>query len=304
MSRILIMGLGGLALAIMGGCASLPDRIDELERARTAVESVDRDPLAERVAGAELKQAKQALQRADRIRDNNGELERIHHSAYIALRHADIVKERIAEAKAREQIERSEAERTRVLLDARASEADRARAEARQAAALAEARGAEAERQRRRADAAAEQAEALQESLQELKAEQTERGLVLTLSDVLFDTNEAELKPGAANAIDRLQEFLSDNDERRLLIEGHTDARGDEAYNQRLSERRAEAVRDALIERGVAADRMRAAGRGEAYPVATNDTTAGRQQNRRVEIVISDVDGEFPPSAERATSLR
>lgn len=307
MKNLLISSLG--IVFLLSGCASLPDRIPELEQAREAVNAVDRDPMAERVSGAELKKAKQALQRAESVKESNGELNEILHQAYLANRHADIITARIGEATAREKIERSEAERKQVLLQARAREAEKANAEAElarqeaeRAQALAEARGDEAERQRRRANEAIEQAEALEESLAELKAEQTERGLVLTLSDVLFDTNESDLKPGAESAISQLAEFMAENESRQLLIEGHTDSSGDDLYNKALSERRANAVRSALIDKGVDAGRLRAVGRGESVPVATNDTMAGRQENRRVEIVVSDMNGEFSDTTSRTQS--
>ena len=105
---------------------------------------------------------------------------------------------------------------------------------------------------------------------------------------MLFDTARADLKPGADKTIDHIAEFLVKNDQRSIVINGHTDSRGSDEYNERLSESRAGSVREALIRRGVAADRVTARGLGEAFPVATNDTAAGRQQNRRVEIVISD----------------
>lgn len=131
--------------------------------------------------------------------------------------------------------------------------------------------------------------------LEQLKARETERGLMLTLGDVLFDTDSATLKPGALLTVRRLAAFLRDNPQRRLSIEGHTDSSGSAAYNQRLSEDRAESVRAALIREGVAPQRLVAAGFGESFPVASNSTAAGRQQNRRVEVVISDEQGYIPP---------
>jgi outer membrane protein OmpA-like peptidoglycan-associated protein len=296
------VGVVVAAVVMSAGCASVPDRIDELDRARVLVERVDRDPMAERVASAELKQAKAALHRAEAAKDDNADLVAIKHEAYLAGRHAEIAMERIAEVKAREEIEQSEALQNKVLLEARAAEAERARALAALRGRDAEISAMEAERQRTRADRAVEHAQELEASLDQLKAEQTERGLVLTLSDVLFDTNEAQLKPGATAAIDQLAQFLVEYPKRRLLIEGHTDSRGSKAYNQSLSAKRADALREALIRQNIAPGRLRAAGMGEAYPVATNDTSAGRQQNRRVEIIISDQEGDFAAAAERAAA--
>lgn len=289
--------------AIAAGCSSVPERIDELERARQLVETANNQPMAERVAGAELEKAEQALQRAESLQADNAELDQIRHHAYIAERHAEIVLERIAEADARAQIEASEEQRSQILLNARTREAEQAKELADQRAVEATLNAYEAERQRERAEAAIDKARELAESIEELKAEQTERGLVLTLSDVLFDTNKAELKPGAKATLDRLAAFMRDDRERHLRIEGHTDSRGDESYNRALSERRAEAVAAVLIARGVNASRLESVGLGETYPLASNDTTAGRQENRRVEIVVSDQDGEFPAAAERSAAL-
>jgi outer membrane protein OmpA-like peptidoglycan-associated protein len=127
--------------------------------------------------------------------------------------------------------------------------------------------------------------------------------LVLTLDDVLFDVDASDLKPNARSTLDRLADFLDEYDDRVVLIEGHTDSTGTEGYNVALSERRADAVRGALVDRGIAGDRIRIAGLGESEPVVSNDTAAGRQQNRRVEVVISDENGEIA-SADRAAALR
>lgn len=116
---------------------------------------------------------------------------------------------------------------------------------------------------------------------------QTDRGLVLTLGDVLFEFNKSELKAGALRNLYPLVSFLKQNSSRGVTIEGHTDGIGSESYNLELSQRRAEAVRRFLIENGLRQDRITARGLGEAYPVASNDTDPGRQMNRRVEIVIA-----------------
>ena len=110
--------------------------------------------------------------------------------------------------------------------------------------------------------------------------------MVLTLGDVLFDTGRAELNPGAARTLDQLAAFLKENTERTVAIEGYTDATGTEQGNQVLSERRANSVKNALTDRGIASARISARGFGEASPVASNNTAAGRQQNRRVEVVL------------------
>ena len=126
--------------------------------------------------------------------------------------------------------------------------------------------------------------------------------LVLTLGDVLFDTAQATLKAGADRTLDRLASFMMEYPERQVAIEGHTDSRGSDDYNRDLSKRRADSVRDALVDRGVQAQRIRSVGLGEAYPVAGNDTAGGMQQNRRVEIVISDESGNFPEGQRAAAA--
>ena len=131
-------------------------------------------------------------------------------------------------------------------------------------------------------------AEALRRELEELQALKTERGMVMTLGDVLFSTGKTELLPGAMNTIDKLANFLAEYPEKTVLIEGHTDNVGTEAYNQDLSERRALSVKEALIQVGVDASRIDTLGLGESSPITDNTSSAGRLKNRRVEIVIRD----------------
>ncbi len=333
LTRIMPGLLAGLLTLLLAACSAQPRTVNSLEEARALVAEVNRDPMADKVAGAELEQAKQALAKADEAVGERDSMVSVQHLAYVATRHAEIARERIAEARARKQIEESKAERNEVLLMARTTEAERAKAladarsaeaayamavadanarDAAEAKALAEARSAELARQERETAQAREQADAalaaareMQNELQDLKAEQTARGLVMTLSGgVLFDVDKATLKPGAEITLDRLAAFMNDYPERNLMIEGHTDSTGNDAYNMTLSTERANAVRNALVARGVAETRIRASGLGENYPVATNDSNAGRQLNRRVEIVLSDPDGRFPEEANRTVSIR
>jgi outer membrane protein OmpA-like peptidoglycan-associated protein len=293
---ITIMASSALLLA---ACASTPERIESLEQARTEVQSLSQEPLASEAASRELAAARSSLNAAEQAA-KKGDLEDVDHFAYLATRQAQTGQARVDEAEARNLVTQAEAERNRVLLEARTRDAERATQQAQSAQAAAQSAQANAQQQTQAADAArqdalsarAEAAE-MQKSLEELQAKQTERGMVLTLSDVLFDTGAATLKPGADLAMNRVAAFMSENPTTRVIIEGHTDSRGSDSYNEELSRRRAEAVKAALATRGVTGDRIDAMGRGEGFPVASNDSRAGQQQNRRVEIIFSDESGRF-----------
>jgi outer membrane protein OmpA-like peptidoglycan-associated protein len=154
-----------------------------------------------------------------------------------------------------------------------------------------------ARQQAANAQASAEQDKAslaaLQAQMDELNAKKTARGMVITLGDVLFDTGKARLKSGGERDVQRLADFMQRYPERKVLIEGYTDSTGGSSYNQTLSEQRASAVGNALTNLGVSADRISTKGYGKAYPVASNSNVAGRQLNRRVEIVLSDDKGNI-----------
>ncbi|PLW68168.1 OmpA family protein [Pseudohalioglobus lutimaris] len=132
------------------------------------------------------------------------------------------------------------------------------------------------------------QADALRRELLALQAVSTDRGMVMTLGDVLFSTGKADLQPGAMSTIDRLADFLAEYPDKSVLIEGFTDSVGSESFNQVLSENRASSVRSALIDAGVSPNRVSTRGYGMSRPVADNSTAEGRLRNRRVEIVIQD----------------
>ncbi|MDP1534804.1 MAG: OmpA family protein, partial [Rubrivivax sp.] len=216
---------------------------------------------------------------------------------------------RTAEADAaRRQVARSQAEvdeaRRQVALaqqaaDRQAAALAAANAQAQRDEALIAARQAEADEARRQAELARQSAEQQaaayqariaeqEQQLKELDAKKTERGMVITLGDVLFAVNKAQLSAGGVRNVQKLADFLNQYPQRKVLIEGHTDSTGSRSINQPLSEQRAEAVRSALAGMGISGDRIETRGYAEAYPVASNNTAAGRQLNRRVEIILSD----------------
>jgi len=201
--------------------------------------------------------------------------------------------ERNAAEAARMQAEeaRLQAEASRAQADASRTQADAARTQADAARRSAQEQLAAARAARQLAEAETVRAAKLEAQMAELQAKQTNRGMVLTLGDVLFDTGLATLKAGAMRTVDQLATFLQSNPERKVLVEGHTDSVGSDSLNRELSERRAQALSQALVERQIAADRVQASGLGENYPVADNSNAAGRQQNRRVEVIFSDADG-------------
>ena len=239
-----VIGLGVIALAVTA-CATTPPHSDQLDEARTQVQALSQEPLAQQAAADDLRAARGRLQDADTALQQGKPLAIVDHLAYLAERHAEAGEARV--------------------------------------------RAAEAQ-------AAKEQFTRTQQQLADLKAKQTERGPVVTLSDVLFDTGAATSSRDADLSLERLASYLKAHPQSKVLIEGHRDSRGSEEYNEALSQRRADAVAKGLIARDVSPDALSTVGRGKEYPVATNDTAAGRQQNRRVEIVFSDAGGRFAQS--------
>lgn len=256
--RVLV---GGAAAAVLAACSSTPERIESLETARTLVPQVEASPRAG-VAATNVADARKALATANRLYEDGGNVQDIEYEAQIATLNAQIANHKILTAQARDDIEKGTAERQAVLLQSR----------------------------EREARAAQMRSQSLEQELADLKAKKTDRGIVLTLGDVLFDTGKATLKPGAMHTIDRLATALKDDPTRKVQIEGHTDSTGSAEFNQVLSEHRAEAVQGALLMRGVASDQISTAGRGASSPVASNDNAAGRQQNRRVELIFQEGD--------------
>jgi outer membrane protein OmpA-like peptidoglycan-associated protein len=208
--------------------------------------------------------------------------------AQAARRQASLSKEEAQQARRDVLAKAREAENAKLQAEARARELELLTKQS-------EARLQDLEQAQRATEQALEENRNLQEQLSDLQARQTARGLELTLSSIIFDLDSATMKPGAERSMEVLIDFLKANPHRTIVIEGHTDSLGTAAYNQQLSEERAQAVKQLLEQNGIDANRITARGMGEEYPVASNQAMAGRQQNRRVEIVISS-----PPSVQDA----
>ncbi len=199
-------------------------------------------------------------------------------------------------AAAREAQARAEAEAARQKEAEARAEAEAARQSALEKEKMA---GELAERERQLAQREREAAERSEREKQQLRAallaqfnrilqtRDTERGLVVTMADILFDFGKFDLRPAAREALAKLSGIVLAHPGLKLAVEGHTDNVGSEEFNQTLSEKRAEAVRGYLVQQGLDADFVTAMGFGKARPVASNDTPTGRQQNRRVELIVS-----------------
>jgi outer membrane protein OmpA-like peptidoglycan-associated protein len=231
---------------------------------------------------SEAERAKMATEEKMReVERAKGEAQALAQQADKARKDAEARALEIQKTKGEAEAKTAEAERLKKEAEAKALELEKAKKEA-------EAKRLETELVRAREEEAIAQRKQLESELSELKAKQTEKGIVLTLGDILFETGKSNLMPGAVRSIDILADFLKKYPKRNVLIEGYTDSVGTETYNLGLSQQRADAVRDSLRLRGIEAGRITARGYGEQFPIASNKTPAGRQQNRRVEITILD----------------
>jgi outer membrane protein OmpA-like peptidoglycan-associated protein len=263
-----IFGALGLA-ALLGACASTPQPNAALETARTAVQAAQADPNVPKYDALDLESAKKSLDDAETAYRNHKEKE-IDQPAYMATQTARLAQARSAAKADDARVAAGQAERDRIQLAARTREVQNAKAAT---------------------SAANEEANRLQAEIDALKATPTDRGLVINLGDVLFDTGKAELNSGATRKMDQLAQFLTEHSSRRVQIDGFTDSVGSDSFNLDLSQRRAEAVRTALLTRAIDASRITTQGYGKAYPVASNSDSGGRQLNRRVEVVIGGENG-------------
>lgn len=319
-----------VAVAMLAGCSTLPPSDSPLALAHNDYNAAQADPQVPSLAAGELKQASDSLDKADLAFKKDEKRAVIDHLAYVAKQQVAIARETARQKAAELAVADASAERDRLRLAARTREADSARRNAEAAQRSAEAAQRQSEASQRQSEASQRDAEAAQrqamaerqaaneaqlsaqaarqqtldaesranrmeEQLKAMEGRKTDRGMVVTLGDVLFDTNKAQLKPGGMRNLQKLADFCKEYPQRTVMIEGFTDSSGASRANQELSENRARSVRAALLDMGIGTERMSSRGYGESYPVAANDTAAGRQLNRRVEIVVSDASGKIVP---------
>jgi outer membrane protein OmpA-like peptidoglycan-associated protein len=285
MSTSIKLGTPSILVAVAAtltlvGCAAAPRHDAQLDAAREAVATAHRDPQVTGDALIELSKADTALNAADALLLAGKPLADVEYQAYLADRFARAAQEHGKLLASEKAIAELDNRRNAVLLAARERETSRAIAGA-----------ASSAQETAMATGRAERAE---QELTELQAKHTDRGVVVTLGDVLFATGSSELQEGSQRSISRLTAFLNEHPQRTVRIEGFTDSVGSDAYNQNLSEQRAASVAGALARDGVDRSRIQTRGYGKSYPVASNDSAAGRQQNRRVEVIISDNDQSVP----------
>ncbi|MGV8842198.1 MAG: OmpA family protein [Pseudomonas sp.] len=245
-----------LAIAVSLAACSTPPNAN-LEQARSNFLTLQSDPKATQVAALETKDASDWLDKTEAAYRAKEDEKKVDQLAYLTNQRIELAKETVNLRTAEGDLKNAAAQRAQARLDAR--------------------------------DA---QITALQDSL---NAKQTDRGTMVTFGDVLFDLNRAELKSSGLGNINKLAQFLQENAERKVMVEGYTDSTGSAAYNLSLSERRAESVRRALVRMGVDPARIVTQGYGKEFPVADNTSPSGRAQNRRVEVTISNDDQPVTP---------
>jgi len=296
-----------LATVELPACNTIPPTNTQLEMARSDYRRAEDDPRAQTQAATEMKQAQDALALANSAWVAKDDTERVNHLAYMTSQRVAIARETMSLKTAEQTVTNAGATRSNIRLEARTEEADKAQrnadasqrqAEAAQRStavaqadtAIAQADTADAQRV---AAIAVEQNRLLEMRLRELNAKPTPRGLIMTIGDVLFDTDRAQLKPEGMRLLAQLVAVLQEFPQRNVLVEGFTDSTGSDGHNLTLSGKRADAVRLVLMSQGIGSQRVAYQGYGESHPVADNATAQGRQLNRRVEIVLSDERGQI-----------
>lgn len=298
--------------AVLAACSAAPTKPDGASSLRSRLTQLQADPELGSRAPLAMKEAEAAVATAEKpqadkvvgahlvfIADRKISLAQAQAESNFAVDQRKVLGEQ--RDAMRLQARTEEADSAKRHADAAMADANNQRVAAESANRRAAAATADADNQKRETDLARNDADAardaaaaaqssaaeLQRQIDELQAKVTDRGLVLTLGDVLFASGTANLNSGGDNHLAKLAGFLNKYPERTATIEGHTDSVGSDAYNQGLSQRRADAVKSYLVAQGIDGTRLIASGKGEGAPVGDNASTTGRQQNRRVEVIIA-----------------
>jgi len=287
-----------VATMLLAACAAAPLKPDGAAEVRSKLMQLQSDPNLAGRAPLAIKEADAAVRTAEQPQADQ---ELAAYRVYLADRKIDTARAQAETRLAEDQRAALSAQRESARLDARTHEADTAKSQVATARAESAEQKLAADQARSESDAAhlaaansEQETTELQRQIEALQARVTDRGLVLTLGDVLFESGRADLKTGAAGNLNKLVFFLNKHPDRSVAIEGYTDSVGSEDYNQALSQRRADSVRSYLVRQGIGSGRLTASGMGMIDPVAGNDSASGRQQNRRVEVIVSN-----PPAASR-----
>ncbi len=306
---LILSALAATVALGLSACSSVPVENTALNEARNNFRLAQANPQTQSLAAAELRVAGEALAKAEAALSRGEPLVQVNQLSYLARQYVSLAREVGSRKGAEAEVAAAGAETDQMRLAARTREADNATRAAASATQQAQGATRQAEASQRSAAQSQQQAQValqqagdanqrnamLEQQLRDMNAKKTDRGMVVTIGDVLFDTGRAELRSGGIQNLQRLGTFLKTYPQRKAQIEGYTDSVGSDAMNLTLSTRRAAAVKQALVSQGVEPSQVVAQGFGEANPVATNDEAAGRQANRRVEVVLSDEQGAIAP---------
>ena len=282
-SHLLLPGTALAACIGLSACVAVPTD-NSLAEARAAVRSAEADPAVARFDSLDLAAAQKHLAMAEDA-EQHGASNLEFHEAYLATRVARLAEVRADEGVAQERVAAAGGDRMRAQLAARTGEAQRARDTADVALAAADAAN-------QQSAATADTVRELQAQIAGLNTEATPQGVMLVLTDDYFDAGRAQLRPGAGKILDGLAQFLIAHPERRVRVEGHMDGADSPAADLALSLHRAEAVRMALIARGIDPVRSEAVGYGPENPLVSVEK-ADRHFIRGVEILLSDSRGQI-----------
>ncbi len=294
---LLAIVLCGALVALMTASGCSTTHTAALDQARASYQTAAANPDVQTNSAGTLYEANESLNRAENAKNDKDQ----EYYAYLSQRESERAIDEANQKKAEKEMTQAAKERDQILLQSREQQAavatQEAQAETQRAEAAreqaAEAKGEARMAQEQAAESNAQeqmaqtQTQQLETQFRDMNATATSRGVVMTLGDLMFEPEQSALTSGAMEQVNRLAGVLQQNPNERVTIEGYTDNQGDSLRNQQLSEDRANAVRDALIARGVSPDRIRSTGFGGRFPVAGNDTPEGRLQNRRVEIVVA-----------------